>query len=422
MRKRILFVEQNRDGTIGGSHHSLLLLVQNLDRTRFEPIVAFYEQHSLLGEFRRCAEVVVLPVPVPLQVGRTFASGLVRMLASYARKAVNGARALTASVARLAIVVFRIKPDLIHLNNSVSSAGYEWFTAARLCGAKWITHQRGFSPSVPAAEHLDCVIGISRAVAQDVAKRTPRLAARVVHIYNGIDVDAYVRRAQTRPPEAVRREFDVQPGQMLIGLIGNIQEWKGQDVLLRALPRLSTTTACRCLIVGDTPNDGREFEARLRGIVGTLGLQDRVVFTGYRSDVSAIVSASDVVVHTSVLPEPMGRVVLEGMALGKPVIATDHGGPKEILEHGRTGFLVAPGDPDALATCLNGLLVSPELRRQIGNQAKTHVANSFSAVEYARRVQDVYLSFWPSLRHHEASPVSSISRVHPSANNIRPSA
>src|SRR6185503_5141058 len=84
VRKRILFVEQNLDGTIGGSHHSLLLLVKHLDRTRFEPVVAFYQQHSLIDEYERCARVVMLPAYVPIRLsiahGRHPVNALVRPL------------------------------------------------------------------------------------------------------------------------------------------------------------------------------------------------------------------------------------------------------------------------------------------------------------------------------------------------------
>jgi glycosyltransferase involved in cell wall biosynthesis len=117
-----------------------------------------------------------------------------------------------------------------------------------------------------------------------------------------------------------------------------------------------------------------------------------VTFTGYRSDVGAIVNALDVLVHTSITPEPLGRVILEGMALEKPVVATRHGGPLEIIESGRSGFLIPPDDPDALAASIMQLLESPELRISIGRAAKGRVMKEFSVARYVDQVQAVYRS------------------------------
>ena len=400
-RKRILFVEQNQDGTIGGSHHSLLLLVRYLDRTLFEPTVAFYQRNELIPEFERYAKVVVLPAPEPIRIRRganARVSDPIGLAALGVQKLINGVRGATAAVARVFQVVASIRPDLIHLNNCVL-VGRDWLLAARATGAWCVVHQRGFATPTGSVRGFDKVICISRDVHESLAREVPELAARAIQIYNGIDVAAYTREARAKDPAAIRREFNVAPDDVLIGLVGNLQKWKGQDVLLDALPKLRSTARWRALLIGAAPVDveGQAYHRRLLDQLQTLRLQDRVTFTGYRSDVSSIVNALDVLVHTSVTPEPMGRVILEGMALGKPVIATDHGGPREIIEQGRSGFLVAPGDPQALADLLDRVIVSPDVRATVGREAIARVSEHFSVTEYARRVQEVYLSFWPEL-------------------------
>jgi glycosyltransferase involved in cell wall biosynthesis len=400
-RKRILFVEQNRDGTVGGSHHSLLLLVQHLDRSLFEPVVVFYERHALIQEFERVAPVVVFSAPAPVRIRRGNGAGLsdpVGLAALGLQKLVNLSREVAASVRRMTWAIGVFRPDLIHLNNCVL-IGQDWLFAARVSGARCVVHQRGFATPTGSIRAFDKVICISRDVQISLAKAVPELGRRSVQIYNGIDVDGYTRQARASDAAAVRREFGVESGEVLIGLVGNLHVWKGQDVLIEALPRIQSR-AWRAVLVGAVPvdSDGRAFHQRLQERVCGLGLEGRVIFTGYRSDVPSIVNALDVLVHTSVTPEPMGRVILEGMALGKPVVATDHGGPREIIEAGRSGFLVAPGDPVRLAESLDQLIASPELRARVGREAIARVSTHFSVAEYARRVQEVYLSFWTDLK------------------------
>jgi glycosyltransferase involved in cell wall biosynthesis len=392
-RKRILFVEQNRDGTIGGSHHSLLLLVKHLDRARFEPVVGFYQNHPLIDEFKKHASLIDLQARQPHGPGHSLhAAAPARLVAVAVRKARNLLQARTDELSRIALTVAHVRPDVIHLNNSVGYAGLEWLLAARLSGAKWITHQRGYSGPTYAARRLDHIVCISRSVEADLVARAPYLASRIVQIYNGIDIDTFARTARATDPAQVRSELGLAPDELLIGLVGNFQSWKGQDVLLRALPELDGGLRWRVLLVGATPTDasGQQYYSQVLETIAALGLKDRVILTGYRSDVPAILNTVDVVVHTSVLPEPMGRVLLEGMALGKTVIATDHGGPREVLESERSGLLLPPGDHKALAACLNRVLTLPLMRQTVGACARQRVATTFSAAECARRVQELY--------------------------------
>jgi glycosyltransferase involved in cell wall biosynthesis len=408
--RRILFVEQNCDGTIGGSHHSLLLLVKNLDKARYDPVVAFYQDNSIVDEFARVSQVVILPSAKTATFAREWrtAGKVGALLATIAQKTINLVKARWSEIQRLVIVTLRIRPDLIHLNNSVGSAGIEWFIAARLSGAKWITHQRGYGSPVPAAMRLDGVICISESVRDALLAQAPTLRDRTIQIYNGICVEEFARNAVGHDLVTARRNLGAGPDDVIIGLVGNFQPWKGQNVLLQALPLLTSEISWRCVLIGATPTGrvNQEFREQLDQLISDLGLESRVTFTGYRVDVPALVNSIDVLVHTSVLPEPMGRVILEGMALGKTVVATDHGGPREIIESGTSGFLVPPGDDRALAACLDRVIGNPQLRERIGSAAKRRVAARFTTHEYARRAQDVYASLWEGSATVVAQPNS----------------
>src|SRR5215203_5381879 len=399
-KKRVLFVEQNRDGTVGGSHTALLMLVQHLDLSQFEPVVAFYESNSLIDAFRRHAQVVLLPAPRPLRIARADAATGVAAIALVAlgvRKVANLLMTLGAALWRT-MHVLRIRPHLIHVNNHVSP-GFEWVVAARLCGAKLIAHQRGHVMPSWYSTQIDRIVCVSKTVQEALACWDPRLASSIVHIYDAIDADRVKSEACHTAAAELRRQFGIAPDELLLGVVGNIKAWKGQDVLIRALPLLPRSIRWKCLVVGSVPTTSPNclaYQRLLKDLVRDFGLTDRVMFTGYRSDVPVVMSALDIVVHTSVAPEPFGLVILEGMALAKPVVCSAHGGPVEIVEDGVSGFLVPPGDPEALSARLTTLLVSRELREQIGRAAVERV-NVFNVTQHVERVQNVYRSLWHAL-------------------------
>lgn len=131
------------------------------------------------------------------------------------------------------------------------------------------------------------------------------------------------------------------------------------------------------------------WEADLHELVGRLGLTDRVTFVGFVADVEGELARLDLLVHASVIPEPFGQVVVEGMAAGMPVVATDAGGPAETITHGVDGVLVAPGDADALAEAIVRLRADPAERSRLGAAAVVR-ARDFAPEVIGARMTDVY--------------------------------
>jgi hypothetical protein len=123
-----------------------------------------------------------------------------------------------------------------------------------------------------------------------------------------------------------------------------------------------------------------------------MGLSDRVFLTGYRANVADYVNALDVVIHASILPEPFGRVVLEGMALRKPVIGTRAGGVPDIIEDGTTGLLYTPGDDAALADCIARLVEDAKLRGSMGEAGYDRLVERFSVRRNVESTQQLYVS------------------------------
>ena len=398
-KKRVLFVEQNMDGTVGGSHFCLLDLLTHLDRDAFEPMVLFYETHALVPRFERLAPVLIVrpPTPVRLGAGASANGSRPRTATHLLQKTLNAVRVSLGSVLLWRRILARHRIDLVHLNNSIFSTG-EWLIAARLHGARTVCHQRGYAPErrIPAARYFDRIVCISNQIHDQLVRVNPVLRRNAVAVHDALDTAAFLT-TRHRSPADVRREWDVPDDCFLVGIVGNVKEWKGQRVLVDAfVPLHRTIPNARCLIIGaaSTLAGDRSYHEELMHQVERSELSDRVILTGYREDVSDIVNALDVLVHASISPEPMGRVILEGMALGKPVVATDHGGPREIIESGKSGFLIPPNDPQRLYETLLDLARSPELRQRMGNAAIERVADAFAIQVHMDRIHGIYRSLW----------------------------
>jgi glycosyltransferase involved in cell wall biosynthesis len=176
-----------------------------------------------------------------------------------------------------------------------------------------------------------------------------------------------------------------------VAALGRIADWKGQDVLVRALaePALAEIGA-RAVIAGDAYPG--EAAPDIRALATALGVQDRVEFTGFVTDPERILASVDAVAVPSTRPDPLPNSALEAQAAGIPVVAANHGGLPEIVEDGTTGILVAPGDPVDLAKALRRLADDPERRAQMGEAAAADAANRFGLERMLDEVEAVYAS------------------------------
>jgi glycosyltransferase involved in cell wall biosynthesis len=325
------------------------------------------------------AEVVVHPLAV-LRRALFSPSGS----ASLVRAVADDRRVLGAlAIERGAVVV--------HANTSVVlSSG----AVARRAGAAHLIHMReiyaGSAGPVASAlwplmrrrlEAADALACISRAVAHQF-----RGSPRAELLYDGLpEAPEPVDRA------AARRSLGIADNRFVIALVGRVSDWKGQDVLARALgkPALVANGAI-ALLAGDAYPGSEAHERRLAALVGRLGVTQRVVRLGFRADVGTVLGAADVLAVPSTRPEPLGLVAMEGAAAGLPVVASAHGGVTEIVRHGVTGMLVAPGDVGALATALRLLADDPALARRMGEAGRRDVGQRFPLDRMLTRLQDLY--------------------------------
>ena len=213
-------------------------------------------------------------------------------------------------------------------------------------------------------------------------------ASRITVIPNGIDLTRFNTRAN---PVAIRRSFGLPEDVRLVAVVSRLHRLKGIEDFLEAAALVTARHGyVRFLVVGEpSPVDNIAYLDELSQRAQRCGIGDRVIFTGLRDDVPALLSAVDVSVMPS-LNEALSNVLLESMAAGAPVVATDVGGTTEALRHERTGLLIPPADPAAMAAAIERLLSNPSLARSLGAGARQTIVDRFSLERMVAATAAVY--------------------------------
>lgn len=199
--------------------------------------------------------------------------------------------------------------------------------------------------------------------------------SQIVVAPRGIEPDMFDPAAIS--PEqraAVRAQLGGGPDRPLVVMVGRITGWKGHAVLLDAFARLDREDADLAFI----GSGAESVIASLKTQVAALGLEGRVRFAGSRRDIPAVLAAADLAVSASTRPEAFGRAAIEAEAMGVPVVATDHGGSRETVIDGETGWLVPPGDADAMAAAIDEALADPARRAAMGVRGRENVLAHFT--------------------------------------------
>jgi glycosyltransferase involved in cell wall biosynthesis len=399
---KILYLEASSGQVVGGSLTGMLHLIGGLDRTGHVPTVVLYEEKPVIKQLAaRDIRVRVfskrrLPKEHSLQEAPAYNKakgypGITPILKNFRAVGTFVFETLPAAL-RLSRVFREEAPDLVHVCNGFRG-NLDAIVAARICGIPCIVHckgfdkhsfvERAFAPGVAAA------VCMTRAIEEHCKEQNVRPPEYRV-IYDGLDLDEF---KPTRDRDDVREELGIDAAAPVVGVVGNIQEWKGQRILLEAMVEVTKTYPdAIAMIVGGAHRSGRQYADGLRQFVAEKGLGDNVVFTGAREDVSDLMRSMDVVAHTSIRGEPFGRVIIEGMSVGRPVVATRAGGVPEFVHDGDNGLLVGAGDVAALAKTLSKLFSDQGLCEHLSAGA-------------LRAVQDF------SVQHHVAEMTALYERV-----------
>jgi glycosyltransferase involved in cell wall biosynthesis len=279
---------------------------------------------------------------------------------------------------------------------------------------EWFQEFRGLWPVLSRyIKSLSCqVVAVSNAMADQFK---PRGAALVIH--DGFSLEEF-----ELPKPGVRAEFRSRHGlgeEFVVGCVGRIK-WvrKGQEFLVKATGLLKRRGLyIKALIVGAPFPGNEEHLRRLELLTRELGVENQVVFTGELSDTRPTYAAMDLVVLTSAQPEPFGGVVMEGMAMGLPVIATNIGGSLDQVVEGETGRLIPPADPVALADAIEKMMHDPSGRERMGHAGRERIRTKFTLLEMTWKLEEVLEACLerrePDLRQRLQGANSSISKVRP---------
>jgi glycosyltransferase involved in cell wall biosynthesis len=376
---RILSIHLGR--APGGSPESLYRLVSRLDRSRFEVTLALPGTGPVFDRFRDLGIAIhtgpIAPfyywsqVPKVRWTTRVKHSLFAPFEAAFVRRLID-----------------RVQPDLVHLNSALLPVSAR---AAHAANVPVVVHVREFIPDDdPAARdyvldavgrHATEIVSISEASAAAFRGSTP-----VSVIPEAVDVDEWWRPASR---ERIRGELGAAPGDTVLLYPAMLLPKKGQRVLIEALRELRERhPRLKAWFAGSTVD--RAHDERLRSLARSLTDSGMVSWLGFRRDGPDLAAACDIVVFTPEREEGFGLPIIEAMAAGRPVITSDCGPAREILEPDQQGILIPPGRPEALARSLESLLASPERWRAMGESGRERARAVFSIGDMVARFESVF--------------------------------
>jgi glycosyltransferase involved in cell wall biosynthesis len=291
--------------------------------------------------------------------------------------------------------------DIVHTHSS--KAGLLGRLAARMAGVKHIIHTphghifygyygRGLSFMFIilerwAARYTEKIITLTNAGKEEHIQYKIAPAHKFITIHSGLELGS-LQPSDTK--NDVAKEFNIDKSDKLIGTVARLVPIKGHEFLLKAAPLvLQHYPNTTFLLIGDGP-----LRKKLENLAQQLNFFDKIVFSGMREDIPRLLNAIDIFVLPS-LNEGMGRVLIEAMALAKPIVATRVGGVPDVIEDGSSGLLVPSADPDALANAICTIMKNPSLAARLASHAVTR-SQKFSHTDMIRQLENLYKSVMSS--------------------------
>jgi glycosyltransferase involved in cell wall biosynthesis len=351
---------------LGGAENAMLMLLESLDSSAWGPTLLL-EDVAGVEPIRERAEAIGVPVraiaPLPLGLA-------------------GGGR-----VPALARMLRRERPDVFHAHMSSPVAAKWGLTAAVLAGVPAVVGTvQVISDYVPdrstllqlrlLARRVDRYLAVSREIAEALVADYRWPAPKIEVLHNAVAVERF---GGSGSPQ-LRRELGAE-GRPLVLTAARLSDQKGHPVLFQAATEVPEAVFA---LAGEGPE-----RPRLEELAGRLGIADRVRFLGRRDDMPELLATCDVFALPS-LYEGTSLAVLEAMAARRVVVSSAIGGTEELVEDGRSGVLVPPGDAGALAAALRRLLAEPDLRERLAAQARERVERDFTQAGMARRAAAVY--------------------------------
>ncbi|MFH1478211.1 MAG: glycosyltransferase family 4 protein [Candidatus Omnitrophota bacterium] len=363
---------------VSGSGINTFLTIEGLDKERYEVELACAPEGALID---KVTEKGIRSHPIKNLVQRVSIHNDI------------------AALFQLVRLIRREKYRIVHTHNS--KAGFIGRLAAKIAGTPLIIHTiHGFSfheyegllfrklfifLERSASRFTDKLITISEPLKKWGLSLKIGYPEQYITIYSGIEIDKF-KKAQVDASRK-RQEFGLEPRDIVVGVVAKLWKGKGHKCILTAARNIvNKVPNVKFMFVGE----GYLME-ELKRMAQELDLEDHVVFTGFRSDIPEITGIFDIALLISLF-EGLGRVLLEAMVLGKPVIATNVGGIVDVVDDGKTGILISPGDTAGLERAIIKLLEDKELRVRMGEEGRKKIGDKFSSYVMVKQIEKLYES------------------------------
>lgn len=394
--KKILIFDTGKEW--GGGTNSLIELLKRINKDKYHFTALFYNNYKKGSESDIKSEIERLGInfllleqrkqPLIAKIFKEF----IRLVFFFSNKLkrysvflIDYQFQIKQNAKRIPEILRDLEIDMLYMNNQPSS-NLEGIVAAKITGIPALQHSRIETQlnsfEVKAVNlYLAKMICVSEGIKNEFAEQGINTSQCVV-VYNGIDPET----KPLIPPQEIRKKWGVSENDVLIGTVGSLIKRKRIKDLIDAVHTVinKTKDSVRCIIVGNGPEKDNLFE-----YVKKKKLDDKVIFTGFQSDAISYINAMDISILTSE-KEGLPRVILEAMLMGKPVVASNITGPAELVVDGETGFLMPPRQPDLFANAIVKLIGNPDLRKQMGENARKRVIENFSVDRYVSGVNKVF--------------------------------
>lgn len=388
MLRKILYYESGSG--FGGSAVSLYRLIKYLDRKRIQPFVLVHGIGPRIEQIKNMGvNVYVLRnykfFPMMMDNPKYFLGDFLISFCFYINFALN--TLLNALI--IGKFIKRQNISLVHLNNGIFE-NFPGLIAAKLCGIPCVSHVRGTEPLFKVdrafGRWVDKIITLNSKMKDLYASAFG--ANKSCIIFNGVDLDAFEHVDKRR----IKREYQVADNHFLVGTIARLVPGKGIPEFIKAAAEvMKVDKKVIFFMIGDDPLLNRNFEHEMKRLSSDLGINENVIFTGWRDDVIDLMSGLDLVVQVSTFfPEGMSLVPIEAMALSKPVITSKIPGYTDTVEHGVTGFIVPPGDISTLAKEILKLASDKHLAELLGTNGRQKVLKELDAKITTDKIQKIY--------------------------------
>ena len=383
----ILFLMNGAKPPRGGEFLTLYLIT-HLNKDIFNPIVAYMEEGYIVKEIKKTG---IETVWVPL--GRDLTKIYLR------EKKLYNPIFISILLSRLVLSnpVIKVKKlirgkniDLIYCADNLSKL--VGGVAGKLSNVNVIAHchddfKEDSLGKVMRAVYLlllDRILAVSEKVKKFFSDNG-RASTKVITVYNGIDADVF---NPGKVDEGIRMELGLGKNTIVIGIVGSVDNNKGQRYLIDAVSEMKAQglSAVNVIICGKGPE-----EENLKNYVRSKGLTNEVLFLGYRRDIPRVMKILDVLVIASVTIEACPLTAIEAMSMQLPVIATNIGGLPELIDDGKSGILVPPGDVQALSNAIKYLIENPDGRLKMGRLGRQRVLDKFTIEGNVRKTEEIFL-------------------------------